>query len=995
MQVTVNVIQETVGGVSNSDSFISSNSFQKSSEAYSMEPNSKRRKTIASCSIQTFDTRESIHRHGDHDYNANSMKLYRTSKLMVPSGCSIGRDTIIESTSERHTEQHNVCKEGGIELKASIRRERSLLADEKKGTSTCLKGRAQENDGDALFDASQCTPPNGFASVKAALSSRGHHDAGDAWRELPLSKHHGGSLRLERTFDQLYTMSENQLHAPLQRQLGQSKAIVLDNQTKRARTPIHSLAEAESEVEDHISEGDAAKEFALGHPHHYEVCVTEQDPLESGSCKERQPGHSHKKASKASLTVMQSALYQNNFSSSDDFAFQGKTCHTKTSMLPEKDRVLSGEADHHGSRSTSDDKELACRKHAHQEVGHSIYNLDIVTDTLLNRHIEKGNRLKKVSEACLHSEKNNIGVQTAKSSHEHYLAHPKQGSQKVGYDSLSAQQRGISDSNINNNEIKRKDQGSSSYVLEISPCKVEQGVPRQSKILTPTKRPNASNVNSEKISNKFKANTSLFPRNGRNHEVIGKLQEQIFKPIVPGYLKSSSSSRPHVDAKSCSKSSAEILGMSKLHGEFSENKIRAAVEAAKEAQKVKDALVKQKLAQAASAASKIPETGKVLDECISSPAHYGSSISSSPSHSQTVEHVQCSFEVLGTCKNSSPRYETGETNFSQNSNRTEIILSEDTEASVARDTFEGMLETLSRTKDSIARSTRQALVCANFGMAALIVDIIIKRMEAEPSLHRRVDLLFLVDSITQLSVAAQGSAGIAYPRAVQAVLPRLLSAAAPSGSSAHENQRQCLKILNLWSSRKIMPDSVLRSHIIELDSSSSYNDKASGIPSKKHPCMERGVDDPIREMDGMCVDEYGSNAAFGLRGLVPHSFEDDEDFCVGSREGGDAFPSRGSDLEHCSSTSPLSSQKHNHILEDVEGELEMEDALPEGSIRDDEVTQNFHSPSVPPAYSVSTSTPLPSPDFPPLLVLHSDCLPLPPSSPPPPPPPPPPPTSLT
>lgn len=32
-----------------------------------------------------------------------------------------------------------------------------------------------------------------------------------------------------------------------------------------------------------------------------------------------------------------------------------------------------------------------------------------------------------------------------------------------------------------------------------------------------------------------------------------------------------------------------------------------------------------------------------------------------------------------------------------------------------------------------------------------------------------------------------------YLSAIQAVLPRLLSAAAPPGSAAHENRRQCLK----------------------------------------------------------------------------------------------------------------------------------------------------------------------------------------------------------
>lgn len=44
-------------------------------------------------------------------------------------------------------------------------------------------------------------------------------------------------------------------------------------------------------------------------------------------------------------------------------------------------------------------------------------------------------------------------------------------------------------------------------------------------------------------------------------------------------------------------------------------------------------------------------------------------------------------------------------------------LSGGTEAAVARDAFEGMIETLSRTKDSIGRATRHAIDCAKFGIA--------------------------------------------------------------------------------------------------------------------------------------------------------------------------------------------------------------------------------------------------------------------------------------
>lgn len=48
-------------------------------------------------------------------------------------------------------------------------------------------------------------------------------------------------------------------------------------------------------------------------------------------------------------------------------------------------------------------------------------------------------------------------------------------------------------------------------------------------------------------------------------------------------------------------------------------------------------------------------------------------------------------------------------------------LSGGTEAAVARDAFEGMIETLSRTKESIARATRLAIDCAKFGLANEVV----------------------------------------------------------------------------------------------------------------------------------------------------------------------------------------------------------------------------------------------------------------------------------
>ena len=44
-------------------------------------------------------------------------------------------------------------------------------------------------------------------------------------------------------------------------------------------------------------------------------------------------------------------------------------------------------------------------------------------------------------------------------------------------------------------------------------------------------------------------------------------------------------------------------------------------------------------------------------------------------------------------------------------------LSGDTEAAISRDTFEGMLDTLSRTKESVGRASRHAIDCAKYRLA--------------------------------------------------------------------------------------------------------------------------------------------------------------------------------------------------------------------------------------------------------------------------------------
>ncbi|KAM0942218.1 putative PWWP domain, CID domain-containing protein [Dioscorea sansibarensis] len=253
-------------------------------------------------------------------------------------------------------------------------------------------------------------------------------------------------------------------------------------------------------------------------------------------------------------------------------------------------------------------------------------------------------------------------------------------------------------------------------------------------------------------------------------------------------------------------------------------------------------------------------------------------------------------------------------------------LNGDTEAAVARDALEGMLETLSRTKESIGRATRLAIECAKYGLASEVVELLIRKLENEPSFHRRVDLFFLVDSITQCSHSQKGIASASYIPTVQAALPRLLGAAAPSGTGARENRRQCLKVLRLWLERKIMPESLLRQYMDDIE---APNDEANaGLSLRRLARTERSVDDPIREMEGMFVDEYGSNATFQLPGLLgAHVFEDEDDIpnSLYKVSMNDLPAESGIASEETDTCAFTPSDRNHHILEDVDGELEMED----------------------------------------------------------------------
>lgn len=312
------------------------------------------------------------------------------------------------------------------------------------------------------------------------------------------------------------------------------------------------------------------------------------------------------------------------------------------------------------------------------------------------------------------------------------------------------------------------------------------------------------------------------------------------------------------------------------------------------------------------------------------------------------------------------------------------------EGNAALASFEASLGALTRTKKTIDRSTRLAIDCAKFGIAVKVVETIARSLEAETSLHKRVDLFFLVDSIAQCSRGLRGEVGGLYPSAIQAVLPRLLLAAAPPGSSALENRRQCLKVLKLWQERKILPEPMIRHHIRELDSLNNMSSRI-GNSSRRPFRNERAFDDPIREVEGMLVDEYGSNSSIQLSGFcMPTMLKDEKEESDSDGEGFEAVtPERDPQIPEERDKVPTPpAEKHTHVLEDVDGELEMEDVAPS---REGEIT------SIDDSKSAGTSHLQIRQDLPPLPIDMPPSFPPLPSSPPPPPPaslPPPPPPHL-
>ncbi|KAL2900608.1 Protein HUA2-LIKE 3 [Bienertia sinuspersici] len=150
-------------------------------------------------------------------------------------------------------------------------------------------------------------------------------------------------------------------------------------------------------------------------------------------------------------------------------------------------------------------------------------------------------------------------------------------------------------------------------------------------------------------------------------------------------------------------------------------------------------------------------------------------------------------------------------------------------------------------------------------------------------------------------------------------------------------------------------------------------------------------------MEGMLVDEYGSNSSFQLPGFcMPRMLKEEDE---GSDSDGGSFEAVTPEhdckaQESHEEIAVTATGKHRHILEDVDGELEMEDVAPSSDIERDpcaatatDAALDTHSCK---EQVTSFVPPLPHEVPPRAPPLPTSPPPLPPLPPPPPPPPPPP-----
>lgn len=69
-----------------------------------------------------------------------------------------------------------------------------------------------------------------------------------------------------------------------------------------------------------------------------------------------------------------------------------------------------------------------------------------------------------------------------------------------------------------------------------------------------------------------------------------------------------------------------------------------------------------------------------------------------------------------------------------------------------------------------------------------------------------------------------------------------------------------MQVLRLWLERKILPESLLRRYMDDIGVSN--DNMTAGFFLRRPSRADRAVDDPIREIEGILVNEYGRCVIF-------------------------------------------------------------------------------------------------------------------------------------
>ncbi|KAM0836174.1 hypothetical protein ACQ4PT_062478 [Festuca glaucescens] len=181
------------------------------------------------------------------------------------------------------------------------------------------------------------------------------------------------------------------------------------------------------------------------------------------------------------------------------------------------------------------------------------------------------------------------------------------------------------------------------------------------------------------------------------------------------------------------------------------------------------------------------------------------------------------------------------------------------------------------------------------------------------------------------------------------------------------------EVLKLWLERKTLSEYIIRHHIKELE---ALNDAAFGT-SRRPSGTERALNDPLRDNEGILVDEYGSNTGFHLPNLIGTKLLDEEGSSSEDRSFEAVTPEHESaGANEQEGASQVDGAKHRLVFEEVNGDLEMEDVAPssEAKVRSaHDLTDarctitNRNVNSVPPLPDDKPPTPPPLPSSPPPL----------------------------